>query len=218
MSNTSASGGALLPLPTPAPLEGQALQVFVQNWIAPISGVSPDLVRPRWQAEPDNIPNAGDAWVSLGIGQDRESDRFPYLSESNDGLSSSLQRQETLRVLCSFYDLGSTGLADQYASLVRDNVAVQQNLEFLYAQSFALAYVGDITSAPTLKATRWLYRVDLPIMIRRQIDRTYSVLSVLSAQGTTYTDGGYAPQPFLVQPPAQAGGLKRLRQLRRDRR
>ena len=198
--NTSASGGVLLPSTAPSPLEGEALLVFLQNWIAPLSGLAGEMVRPRWQPEPANIPAAGDAWMAFGLVPDRTADTFPYLSESSDGLSTRLQRQEEMPVLCSFYDLGSTGLADSLASLLRDNLAIPQNWEPLLDGGFALAYVGEMRPAPTLRATRWLYRMDFSFVLRRQIDRVYSVESLLSAHGTVRTDGGLPPIPIDVEP------------------
>lgn len=189
---TSATGGALLPSSTPAPLEGEALLVFIQNWIAPLVAPLPsNMVRPRWQPEPSNIPNAGDAWVAIGLVPDRAADTFPYREQSADGLTSTLKRNEELPILCSFYDVGSTGLADKYASLLRDNLAFEQNWEALLSQNMKLGWVGTLTPAPTMKNTRWLYRMDLPLMVRRQIDRKYEVLSVKTMQGTVHTSDGY---------------------------
>lgn len=189
--NTSASGGTLLPAVSSPPLEGQDLLVFLQNWLAPISGLPSDLVRPRWQPEPDNIPTAGTAWMAMGIMPDRSADTFPYVEESSDGLTSRLQRQEELPIVCSFYDLGSTGDADRLATLLRDNLAIRQNSDPLRAGGFALAYVGSLTQVPSLLSTRWLYRIDLSMMVRRQIDRNYSVLSVESMHGEVDTSDGY---------------------------
>lgn len=188
---TSASGGVLLPADSPAPLEGEALLKFIQNWIQPLTTLPGDLVRPRWQPEPSNIPQAGDAWVAIGLVPDRASDVFPYREESADGLTSHLMRNEELPVLCSFYDLGSTGIADKLASRVRDCLAFEQNWEVLLTQNMKLGWVGTLTPAPTLKSTRWLYRMDLPLMVRRQIDRKFEVLSVESMNGTVYTSEGY---------------------------
>jgi hypothetical protein len=129
--------------------------------------------------------------MAMGITPERSSDTFPFVEESNDGLTSRLQRHEELPVLCSFYDLGSIGEADGLASLLRDNLAIRQNIEPLLAGGFVLAYVGGLTPVPSLISTRWLYRIDLPLMIRRQIDRSYSVLSVTTMQGEVDTSDGY---------------------------
>lgn len=204
MVNTSASGGVLQPDAAPAPLEGKAFQVFLQNWIAPLCDLPGNMVRPRWQPEPDNIPKSGDAWVAFGVVPDRSADTFPYVEELNDGLTTRLQRQEELPILCSFYDLGSTGLADGNASLLRDNLAIPQNWEPLLAGGFMLAHVGSMQPSPVLKSERWLYRMDLSFVLRRQIDRNYNVRSLVSAHGTIHTDAGIPPLefPISVRPPS----------------
>lgn len=184
MPNTSATGGALSPAVSPAPLEGQTLNRFIQQWIVGITGLDGTMVRPRWQAEPPNIPTAGTAWAAIGI-TSRPSDTYPYVRHDPTGLGSDeLQRHETLNLLASFYDLGTNGLADNYAALLRDGAAIPQNLEPLTVAGMALVETGDPVAVPSLLKTRWLYRVDLPVSLRRQINRIYPVENLLSSQGT----------------------------------
>ena len=192
-ANTSASGGPLQPSVASPPLEGAALQVFLQNWFAPLTSLDPTLVRPRYQPEPANIPQAGKAWCAFGIVQ-RSADRFPYVQFEQPTTNVHLQRHEELHMLASFYDLGVTGEADMYASLARDNMAVAQNLEPLLTNGFMLAYVEEMRPAPTLKMTRWLYRMDLPFVLRRQVDRYYAVLPLESAQVQLNTDVGFSEE------------------------
>lgn len=185
--NTSATGGYLLPdVPSP-PLEGKALLQFLQAVVVGITGMDGTLVRPRWQAEPPNIPAADVAWCSFGI-MGRSADTFPYVKHFGEddinGGYDYLMRHEQLELLTSFYDLGVSGEADYYASILRDGLAIAQNREALYLGGFVLAYTGDLTPVPTLLKERWLYRIDFPFTLRRQIDRKYSVLNILSFQGT----------------------------------
>lgn len=179
--------------PSP-PLEGAALLKFLQNWITPLTGLTGDLVRPRWQPEPANIPDVGTVWMAFGI-VSRRFDTFPVVVSSSD-LETQLTRQEELRLLCSVYDLGSTGEADRVTSLLRDNLAVYQNLEPLLAAGFMLAYVEEETVAPVYLSTQGLYRLDLPVVVRRAVQRTYSVPSILVAVGTIHTDVGLADVPI----------------------
>lgn len=181
MSNNSSTGGYLAPAGSPAPLEGQALNRFIQGWVVGITGLAGSMVRPRWQPEPADIPDAGDAWAAIGI-TERPSDTFPYVGHdpaggTGDG-ADNLQRHEMLGVLASFYDLGTNGLADYYASLLRDGAAIAQNRETLETSGFNLIDVGDMTTVPSLLKSRWLYRVDLPFRLRRAIARSYPVLNV----------------------------------------
>ncbi len=82
-SNTSATGGYLAPSPAPAPtpLEGQALLDFVQSWVVGITGLDGPLVRPYWQSEPPNVPQAGEAWCAFKIST-RPADEFPFLAST----------------------------------------------------------------------------------------------------------------------------------------
>jgi hypothetical protein len=192
----SSTGGYLLPSGTP-PLEGQALLDFLQAVIVGITGLDGTMVRPYWASEPPNIPDAGTAWCAFKIGA-RPSDKFPYVRHNPidaDGQGSdTLQRHEALHILASFYDLGSGGLADGLAAQLRDGLSIPQNREVLTVNNMGLAYTGELVAVPVIVKTRWLYRVDLEVVIRRQIDRTYPVRNVLSAQTTFVTDDGLTAQ------------------------
>lgn len=190
--NTSASGGTLQPTTPSPPLSGQDLLIFLQNWLAPLTTLDTTLVRPRWQAEPSNIPDAGVAWMAFGFVGEEDSDTFPYQSQSADGLTTTLLTNEEMTLLCSFYDTGVTGMADALSRLLRDNVRIAQNREPLYLQGFDLAYVRPRVQVPSTLSNRWLLRVDLPIIVRCQFQRKYQVLSLLSMSGTVTTDSGYS--------------------------
>lgn len=190
MPNDSSTGGYLAPAPDTPPLEGQALLDFLQAVIVGITGIDGTLVRPYAQSEPPNIPDAGTAWCAFKIAS-RPSDTFAFVKHNVDGNGSdALQRHEALHILTSFYDLGSGGAADGLCSLLRDGLQVPQNREALSFGNMALVKTGDMISVPVMVKSRWLYRVDMEVVINRQIDRVYSVLSLTSAQGTIVTDDG----------------------------
>lgn len=190
MPNTSATGGPLTPAAVPAPLEGEALNDFLQEWIVGIVGLAGAMVRPRYQAEPPNIPAAGAAWMAFGT-TTRPNDTFPAVWHDSEGDGAdTLQRHETINILCSFYDLGTNGLADKYAALLRDGLAIAQNLAPLAAAGMGLVECGETVAVPSLLKIRWLYRVDLPVVLTRQIDRIYPVENIESFQGTLVTDVG----------------------------
>lgn len=179
----SATGGPLLPAkpPAPTPLEGKALLQFLQSFVVGLTGLKGDMVRPRWQAEAPTLPTIGDAWAAIGVGT-RKADAWPYVKHITDAAHPSgadqLQRHEELAVLCSFYDSGVSGLADFYASLLRDGLAIAQNREILQKAGMGLIAVEDMLPVPSLVKVQWLYRVDLPFGIRRAIVREYSVLNI----------------------------------------
>lgn len=204
MLNDSRTGGPLLPdAAGPQPLEGQALNQFLQSWFVGITAIDPTLIRPRWQSEPANIPDAGDFWVAFGV---TKRPRDAYVSWSHDpsadgGLGADImQRHETLDLLISFYDLGVNGQADHLVSLFSDGLQVPQNRELLDLNAFGLVEASDPTAVPVLLKERWLYRVDINLTLRHRITRQYPVRTLISAQGTIITDSG-RQLPFISTPP-----------------
>ena len=204
----SSTGGVLSPIRAfPAPLAGLALNNFLQGFVVAVTGLDGALVRPRLQAEPPIIPDAATAWASIGIAS-RRGDAFPYVGHDGDGDGvDQLIRNEELDLLCSFYDLGTNGLADFYAELMRDGACISQNREYLKAQNFDVGFVGDLTAIPSLLKVRWLYRVDLPIQVRRQVVRQYPVLNVASVAGSVTSDPARLPSSWSVGNNMTAPGL-----------
>jgi hypothetical protein len=186
----SSTGGFLTPASSPAPLEGDGLNTFVQPIIVGLTGLPGPMVRPAFQSEPPDAPDGGQAWAAFRY-TSRRADTFPYVQHNAAGNGSdTLRRHEEIDILVSFYDLGTSGLADYYAALLRDGFAISQNLEVLRAAGMGFISCGDMTTVPMIVKQRWLYRVDLPFSIRREIVRTYSVLNILSATATLKTNSG----------------------------
>ncbi len=189
--NDSSTGGFLAPSAAePAPLTGQGLNRFLQQWLVGITGLEGSLVRPQYQKEPTNIPDAGEAWCSFRV-LARRGDTFPFIGHSGEGDGyDQLIRNEELDLIASFYDLGTNGLADYYAELMRDGAIIAQNRAYLQAQNFDVGSVGDLISVPVLLKSRWQYRVDLSVQVRRQVSRQYPVLNIESIDGTLVSDTG----------------------------
>lgn len=185
------------------PLQGQDLNRFLQQWMASVLGagnLDPTLIRPYYQSEPPVIPSDGTAWMAFTQRAD-DSDTFPFLKSNPDGSGTTLQRQETLAILCSFYDLGTNGQAAGLATLLRDGLSIPDNLEPLTLADFAMVGSEPEVIVPSLLKERWLYRVDLPFRVRRQVTRVYGVPNITSANGTILNDVGAPPSPILVQGP-----------------
>jgi hypothetical protein len=184
----SSTGGYLQANATPAPLEGQPLLDFLQRWITNICGLPGNMVRPRWQSEPPNIPEAGIAWMSFGIMR-RTVDPFPSVIHfmTGDG-HDTLIRHETLELLASIFDTGAGGQADGVAAQLRDALTIAQNLEPLLLRQMALLDTGDLQVVPALLNTRWQYRLDFAFRVRRVVQRDYPVENVLEVDGTIVTD------------------------------
>ena len=207
--NSSASGGYLVPAASPAPLEDQALLRFFQQMVVGITGLPGNMVRPYWQAEPPDVPNAGVAWAAFKITK-RPNDEYPFVGRNPYGADDGadhLQRHELLEILTSFYDTGVTGVsnsggsADYYSALFRDGLAIAQNREPLFNIGYGLVRMGEPVTVPVIFKLRWQNRVDLEWAVRREIDRSYPVETLVAAQGDLYTDGGLPPEPFNVTDP-----------------
>lgn len=186
MVNTSATGGPLLPATLPVVLEGAALEDFFHNNIlVPLTGLNGKLVRPSWQGEPPNIPQADTNWLAFNL-VDEGSDTYPWVGHtvSKDGLAYQLQRNEEFGVVCSFYSTGTQpgSEARKLAKLLRDNLAIEQNREPLFNAGMGLIEVTAPQPAPLLVKERWLYRLDMTLRIRRVVVRTYPVETFLSAK------------------------------------
>lgn len=176
-TNTSASGGILTPNSSPAPLEGDALVNFFQAWVAGVTGIAGNLVWPRWQAEPPNLPDATVDWIAVGIVR-REKDTFAAELHDPTGLGyNAIRRHEVLHLLASFYGPNADNTADIFA----EGIQVEQNREILGLNNMGLIASGDATAVPELVKEKWMYKVDMPFSIRRQIVRNYQVENLLSA-------------------------------------
>lgn len=182
--NDSSTGGYLAPSASPAPLEGQALNRFLQQVFVGITGLTGTLARPRWQAEPPDIPAFGTDWMAFGIVR-RRGDAFSSTVHNPTGNGNdSVYRQEIIEILCTFYGPD----ADNYASILREGLFVAQNREVLQLNAFGLVEVGEAIAVPDLIKDRWTYRVDISVRLRRSILRTYPVLNILSADATVDSD------------------------------
>jgi hypothetical protein len=180
MPNTSASGGYLVPATTPAPLEGNALVDFLQAWVVGVTGLSGANVRPLWQPEPPNIPSETTDWLAFGIVRRTPDDYVAEIHHATGNGYDELRRHEILHLRASFYGPN----ADNYASILRDGMQVSQNHEVLSANSMGFVESGEPVTVPELLKEKWLYRVDLPFSIKRQIVRQYGVENILTANGT----------------------------------
>ena len=180
MPNTSATGGYLNPAASPTPLEDDALADFLQVWIVGITGMVGSLVRPLWQPEATNIPVDGTDWLAFGV-TEQVADTFVAIVHNGygDGIDQ-LRRHEVLHCRCSFY--GPNAMSN--ASIFRDGMQVQENHAVLSAVGMGLVESGSLTQIPELLKMKWYKRIDFTFKIRRQVVREYSVLNLLSGNGT----------------------------------
>ena len=191
-SNTSATGGYLVPSP-PAPPAAVAIEAGFQQMVAALSGLPGSLVRPRWQPTPPTQPTADTNWASIGVIR-TEADMYPSIR--HDGRTTLpghteagvdvMTRHSTVTVLMSFYG----PLADDVAAQVRDGLFVPQNWEPMIPLGIKFLSNDDFTRMPELVNQQWINRVDMEVRLRHQIDRTYPIFNLVGAVVDLISDNG----------------------------
>ncbi|MFI5416188.1 MAG: hypothetical protein ACHQXJ_02420 [Nitrososphaerales archaeon] len=179
-SNTSATGGYLLPAASIPLPQNLSLEDFLQTMIAGISGFPGDLVRPKWQINPPKQPDVTVNWIAFGLQED-DSDTNAFTSANPDG-SNIFMRMEALTLQCTFYGPDSL----EVGKIVRDGLQIPQNLETLQLAKMSFVSTSKMVRAPDLINERWVDRWEMSINLRREILRTYPILTFLSASGTLY--------------------------------
>ncbi len=183
-TDTSATGGYLLPA-APTPLPGElTLEQFLQTVFVGISGLPGDLVRPKWQIEPPKQPDVYVNWLAIGLNEDN-ADTFAYNSVNSGGMNV-FQRMEALSVQCSFYGPNSL----DYARATRDGFQIGQNREALQSASMDFVSTSGLTRAPDIVNERWVDRWEMVVSLRAEILRVYPILNLVSVTGTLNVLGG----------------------------
>lgn len=190
MANTSATGGLIAPVAETPPLTDDALDALFQVAVAGITGLSGALVRPRWQPVPPKHPEPSVDWCAIGI-TDISPDDGPNIQhvgslvgEVGEIGRDDYQRHETITLLCTFHG----PLAMRYAAKLRDGIGIPQNMAGLKSSGVGFVESGPIRTVPELYNQQWIRRLDLVLIFRRKIERTYPILNILSAEPIYTTD------------------------------
>ena len=179
MSNTSATGGYLLPVP---PLVGGlSLEDFIQTVIVGVSGYTNTLVRPKYQQSPPKQPDINTNWIAFSIqGNAPDANAYVYIDEHD---VTNLRRQETLTIQVGFYGPD----AQNNSAVFRDGFQIQQNLESLSIASMGFKDATEPIRGPDLINERWVDRYEMTLVLVRQVRRTYEILPFASAMGVIHT-------------------------------
>lgn len=206
VSSDSSIAGYLAPTSAP-PLADLELDTLIGTFIAGVTGLPSDLVRPRWQDRDDNeggtqprVPDRGTTWCAVGVTV-TDTDDTPAQVHIGDGDgSTTLRRFDTLEILASFY--GPKG--DAYAKLVRDSFYIAQNRDEMDRNGLGFLSCDPIRRLPEIIAMGTRRRSDLSFRLIHRIDRTYAILNVLQGVGTIIADAQSQEGPTVVTTPFEA--------------
>lgn len=180
MTNTSATGGPLVPLST-APNYDQAFDRFLNNVVSGVVGLPSDLVRPRWQAKLPKQPEPETNWCAIGVmSAEPKSSRAQIVHDPAGNGSDVETMWERTTILATFYGPNAWANAGFFDSGIR----IPQNREAMNAAGIGFVKTGTRRQTAELVDQKvWIKRVDVELIVDRVIERVYPVLSLLSAQG-----------------------------------
>lgn len=180
MDNTTARPGYLTP--TTSPIDQTALENVLQEMVVGVTGLRPDLVRPRWQPNPPSRPKLKETWAAVGVKEYQGS--TSYKEHGDD--STTIVTLTDFELLASFYGPDALGKATQ----LRDGLVVDQNRAALRKHGMAIVHIGNPRNVPEQKKGKWIPRIDLPLNIQWETRQTFGVRNIASADGTIVTDTG----------------------------
>lgn len=186
-------GSYLLPISSPPVL---TLTQFLQTLFVGITGLPGDLVRPKWQIEPPKQPDVMVDWIGIGIDIIRP-DANGYLWSNpldTTGTSATYDRMEAIEVGVAIYGPNSI---ETYGYL-RDGFEIPQNRFAMDGQRLGFVEIGPGLRIPELIDERFYNRVQTTVYLQREIRRTYSIPTLISAGGKIYTDTYANAAQYLV--------------------
>jgi hypothetical protein len=183
-TNTSATGGYLLPTHSSPYPGGLTFKQFLQSMFVGLSGLPCDLVRGKWQPNPPKDPDIYVNWLALGLG-DNAPDANAYVGVNSEG-GNVFYRHEELEILCTFWGPE----ADEISSITRDGFQISQNRDALNSANMGFKGTSPAHRVPDLVNERWVDRYEMSVFLRRERIRAYPILTFVSASGNIENDQG----------------------------
>lgn len=178
MPNDSSTGGFLTPANDP--INDRPLEDIFHETIVGITGLPPEMVRPRFQPVVPNQPGFEENWCAFAVNpidQDTFAHEKHLPSLETNGVNE-VSRDEMMEVFASFY--GASGRL--YMTRWLNGLALSQNRYQLLSYGIKLVGFGKPVSVPALLKDKWTRRVDLTAQFSRRLIQTYAVRSIASAE------------------------------------
>lgn len=161
--------------------KGLSLIQFLQTVVVGLTAIPGPMVRPKWQVEPPPNPPLEVNWIGFGI-ESQSPDFSAYLAPTGPNQSLQTQRQEDLTLSLSIY---GPDAVETYG-LLRDGFQIPQNRISLYRANMGFTELSEARHVPDLVNQRWIDRVECTLRLKREVQRTYPVLTFASASGIIY--------------------------------
>lgn len=158
-----------------APPYDEALEDIFQAVLVGITGIPGNMVRPRYQKDPGNMPGFDVDWVAFGVTV--EEDMWNAYKHLNPDGSYTVEGQETIYVNASFYGPNYSATSRRW----RDGMQISQNRDDLTTQKIAFQHFAPSAIVPALLKEQWVKRADVRGTFHRWAVRTYPVLSFTGA-------------------------------------
>lgn len=184
MTNTTATGGALVPSSTTYESD-DPLSDLVSDVVAAILALDRNSVRPRFQLDASpQMPGPRFDWVAVGTSSVTEASLRGMTQHVPDGDGSDVvATPERHDMLLSFYGPRCISLARG----LRDGLKVEPNRYALRAAGLAYCGSGPIVQLGEQINQSWYRRSDMSVRFDGLVLREYPVLNLLSVQGSFVT-------------------------------
>lgn len=170
----------VLPAPQGTYPKGLSFRQFLQTIFVGVSGLPGTLVRPQWQPEPPQQPDINVNWMAMGIAEVAPN-ASAYVGLNQDGQVTT-DRHEDVEVKLSIY--GPDNL--EIYGVLQDGFQLTQNRILLTQANMGFTEMSRALHIPDLVNQRWVDRIECSAFFRREVQRTYPVLSFVSSSGTIY--------------------------------
>lgn len=157
MENTSATGGFLKVSPG---LSNEVIHDILHDLVCGLTGLTPQMVRPRFQAKAPSQPSISENWCAFDVLDDDAPNSELAQEETLDGeIQVRLLTHTTAAVLFTFYGPNAKDMAAQ----LRAGLQLAQNRAYLRNYNMAFLNAGPIRTLGEPVKGIWVKRADLQI-------------------------------------------------------